>query len=259
MSFVKDIIRRAVPLDTKRTLMRMALSEGLTVAVAGLVEDGVTFGGVIDVGAYHGEWTKTVSRLLPGVPFLMIEALPNKMGCLNRVARQTHRAAVEIALLSNEAGKEVTFYERETGSSMYQENTDTAYKTTKRWTDTLDQVMPCHPQLVPVYFLKLDVQGAELDVLAGGLQTLKDCAFVQLEVAIEEYNKGAPGFDEVTAFMRDAGFVIYDVVNHLRSPKHKLLQLDILFARTASSFRQTAPVRDINVPADGYDARFETY
>ena len=54
--------------------------------------------------------------------------------------------------------------------------------------------------------IKLDVQGAELDVLKGAVETLADVKHVILELQVVEYNKGAPLKDEVIAYMDEQGF-----------------------------------------------------
>lgn len=54
--------------------------------------------------------------------------------------------------------------------------------------------------------IKIDAQGAELDILNGALQCLSHANDVILEAQTVNYNEGAPQADTVTAFMKDAGF-----------------------------------------------------
>jgi FkbM family methyltransferase len=62
------------------------------------------------------------------------------------------------------------------------------------------------PELAPVDFLKLDVQGAELMVLQHGHKTLRDVSVLQCEVEFVELYEGQPLFAEVDAFLRSQGF-----------------------------------------------------
>lgn len=56
-------------------------------------------------------------------------------------------------------------------------------------------------------FIKLDTQGSELDVLCGGLQTLrKDTFGIEVEVEFVEMYEGQPLFPEVQTFLNDLGY-----------------------------------------------------
>jgi hypothetical protein len=95
----------------------------------------------------------------------------------------------------------------------------------------------CHDRLKPPLFLKLDVQGAELDILKGGGKALSLAELIQLEVPFASYNEGAPTAAEVVAFMDSRGFVLFDVVGFVRY-RDDLLQADFLFVREESRLRR---------------------
>ena len=54
--------------------------------------------------------------------------------------------------------------------------------------------------------VKMDVQGAELDVLKGMKKTLKTVKHLILELQNVEYNKGAPLRGEVIDWLESNGF-----------------------------------------------------
>jgi FkbM family methyltransferase len=58
-------------------------------------------------------------------------------------------------------------------------------------------------------FLKLDVQGAELDVLKGAPRTLQDVLIIQTEVEFVPLYKNQPLFADVDQHLRAAGFVFH--------------------------------------------------
>ncbi len=58
-------------------------------------------------------------------------------------------------------------------------------------------------------FLKLDVQGAELDVLMGGENSLKNVRALEIEVEFNPLYLGQPLFGDVDRFMREKGFVLW--------------------------------------------------
>ena len=52
--------------------------------------------------------------------------------------------------------------------------------------------------------------------------------------------KGAPEFFEVIKFMKDKGFVVYDILNGFYRPLDKALgQVDIVFVKEDGKFRKT--------------------
>ena len=73
---------------------------------------------------------------------------------------------------------------------------------------TLDGLLKDRALGAPI-LLKLDVQGAELDVLAGASRVLEATEFVVMEVSFLEYNKGAPDFRRTIDAMAD---VFHEVI-----------------------------------------------
>ena len=62
-----------------------------------------------------------------------------------------------------------------------------------------------HPDLI-----KLDIQGAELDVIQGSLELLKTCNSLIVELQHVEYNVGAPMAQEVIDYLDQLGFKLID-------------------------------------------------
>lgn len=60
-------------------------------------------------------------------------------------------------------------------------------------------------------FLKIDVQGYELEVLKGGGNTINDVVGCELEVSFLEIYKNQPLFAELDIFMRSHGFFLADL------------------------------------------------
>jgi FkbM family methyltransferase len=122
-----------------------------------------------------------------------------------------------IGVLSDTTGKTVEFYQNTYhpgGNSYYRENVEINpgaeqyfNETHKRSynTVTLDAVVNLKKMPKPD-LIKMDVQGAELDVLKGAQETLSECNHVILELQNVEYNKGAPLKDTVIEYMNSIGF-----------------------------------------------------
>ena len=189
---------------------------------------------IIDVGAYEGHWSATARDIFGPVPTLMVDAQAGKDAVLRQCSKAHQNWIREIALLGSEDGHEVNFYEMETGSSMMPERSDVTRKESRIRTRRLDTLAADLPG--QNLFLKVDVQGAELEVLKGAPETLKRAGLVQLETAVLSYNEGAPTMLEVLEFMEERGFAPVDIAGRIRI-KGMLIQIDLLFAPAGSALR----------------------
>ncbi|UUX49520.1 FkbM family methyltransferase [Nisaea acidiphila] len=58
-------------------------------------------------------------------------------------------------------------------------------------------------------FLKIDIQGAELEVFRNGTEKLAGCLVIQTEVEFLEMYRGQPLFADVDQFLRGLGFMLH--------------------------------------------------
>ncbi len=179
---------------------------------------------LVDVGAYEGHWTRNARAIFGDIPTLMVEPQAAKRAGLEALCRELPHTRLVPQVLAARAGETVTFYEMETGSSLMAERSDAVRREVRLVTETLDAVAPDTGNL----FLKIDAQGAELEILAGGEATLSRASLVQLEAAVAHYNEGAPTLQEVLVFMEQRGFVMLDLAGRSRIQDY-LVQLDLLF------------------------------
>ena len=75
-------------------------------------------------------------------------------------------------------------------------------------TTTLDQLASEHLEN-PAKCIKIDVQGAELDIFQGGLHTLKDVLFIVTEVEFVELYHNQPLFGDISSFLQSQGFMFH--------------------------------------------------
>ena len=135
---------------------------------------------------------------VPDAKFIAFEAMPESATIFEEAGLD-----YVTAVMSNEDGKEVVFYQNTDhpgGNSYYRENVEVnpeaaAYfkdqMARKVKTRTLDSIVAERNLPLPD-LIKMDVQGAELDVLKGAANTLAHCKDLILELQKVEYNKGAP-------------------------------------------------------------------
>jgi FkbM family methyltransferase len=215
------------------------LSERVAAALRALHAAGFDPETVIDVGAHSGEWTKLVLPIFPAARFVMIEAQPEKEPILRQVqALAPARIDYAIALLGAESRASADFFLADLGSSLYVENTAVVPRRVDLPMLTLDAALARHG-VAGTILLKLDVQGAELDVLAGAADTLARTQAILLEASLVEYNRGAPRIAEVIARLKELDFVLYDICD-LRRIGAVLAQTDLLFVRRGSALESHA-------------------
>jgi FkbM family methyltransferase len=238
MRLIASIAARLHPTSRmKRELVTVASWHFQDVAYSRLKDASFTPGGIVDIGAYSGEWSKSTRKIFPSAPILMIEAREQERSNLATASRTIGNSSYVIALLGATSAQEASFAVSGSGSSMFPERSNIPREIITLPMTTLDAVMAEHPELKGPLLLKLDVQGAELEILKGAPKTLAAAEFVQLEVALLPYNEGAPTAAETVAFMDERGFAIFDIAGFVRPYNRHLVQLDFVFAKKTSAFR----------------------
>ena len=193
---------------------------------------------IVDIGAYKGKWTAFVKKIFPSSAFLMIEPQKNKEEDLKKVAGAFTNVHYKMILTGKENNDSVSFYEMETGSSIYQEQTNTSREVKHYQMKTLDTVLQEY-NFAGNYFIKLDVQGAEIDVLEGASATLQKTDFVLLEASLLNYNQGAPLIADLIAWLDKKDFVLFDICDQQRRNNNTtLVQADLLFSKRNSTVRK---------------------
>ena len=75
--------------------------------------------------------------------------------------------------------------------------------------------------------IKLDIQGAELEVIEGSLELFQTTKWVQLECPVYNNNKGAPNFEHYINYMANCNFKVFDIDSFFINGK--LMAIDFLF------------------------------
>jgi len=203
---------------------------------------------IVDIGANQGHWSEESRDHFPSAKLLLLEATRKHDENLDKITKQLGNAEYQINVLSGRSGDTVQFFEDgNTGNSMFKEDSKhyADAKSSTRTTITLDDAIKIshlknNDKGVKDYivdFIKVDVQGAELLALQGGLKTLAEASFVQVESSLTEYNPGGACFYEVDEFFRSQGFYLYEMTEFFRNPSFKTMgigQFDSLYVRPSS-------------------------
>lgn len=189
----------------------------------------------VDVGAYRGDWTRVVKRVFPAVRVLMVEPQESMAPSLRYTERSLPDVEVEFALLGSRVSSAVEFLLDDTGSRIAAPSDALDSRMTIPMT-TLDELLSRRPSFDRPDLIKLDVQGAELDVLTGAAAAMAAAEVVIMEVSLIGLIPEAPSFAQVVTFMDDAGFQLYDIAGFIRRPHDGApWQLDAVFVRSSSN------------------------
>lgn len=166
---------------------------------------------IYDIGANSLEWSRLAKSRWPNARVIAFEAMED-FGKLYKHFNFEH----SLGVLSDEDGKELKFYENPNlpwGNSYYMENENESppgcefnesYAKIKK-ARTLDSIVEergwPYPDLI-----KIDVQGAERDVLEGAKRCLSNCKNLIIELQHKEYNKEAPLQQEMFDYLDSIGF-----------------------------------------------------
>ena len=159
---------------------------------------------IYDIGACVGHWTKGAKQVWRDSEIYMVDATTS----VENVLKDVGPYAIEV--LTETDGKELTFYQNSVspaGNSYYKENTSAYHDghATNRIGKTLDTLRKERNWPLP-QLIKLDVQGAEIDILKGATETLAQVNNVILEAQHIDYNEDAPKVNDVVEFMKSIGF-----------------------------------------------------
>ena len=234
-------LRRCPPTEERADFVATATGcrTNLAEAYRHILNKGFQPATVIDIGVAGG--TPELYSTFPDSYFLLVEALSQFEPQIQSILEK-YQGAYVLAAAGAEAGHlEINVHDHQPdASSLYQE--------------TMGSMADGHKVRVPVvrlddiveeqslrgpFLLKIDVQGAEIDVLAGSPTVIEQCEAIVLEVSLFQFLKGAPEFADVIAHMRSKGFVVYDIIPGWNRPLDDALgQCDIVFVREHGQFRR---------------------
>jgi FkbM family methyltransferase len=190
---------------------------------------------IIDVGAAIGEWSRAARLVFPTSNVYSFEPIPNAYEKLKKLEEGDSQIKTFNCALSSSNGL-TDFYLNDFfySSSLFKmtdvnkndfkflQNEKLIKVKTSRLDDIKDIVYNS-----PVY-LKMDVQGAELEVLYGAEKVLNKVDMVQLEVNFENYYDGQANYKNIFSFLYDNNFkfIFQDSPYFLRN---KIVFSDFIF------------------------------
>jgi len=158
---------------------------------------------VVDVGVAFG--TPNLYSSLPEAKFFLVEPVPSCRPLLERLEREIGATCFNVAAGATDGEMEFFVHDDVSGSSAYRQWEGEALDGTRVRVPMrrLDTIIPA--EVVRPCLLKVDTQGAELEVLSGAERVLGQVDVAILEASFHQFRKGALGIDEVVSAMSRRG------------------------------------------------------
>ena len=191
---------------------------------------------IVDVGCFRGVWTNRLLNFFPNSKYILFDADDNNIKYLDKLKSSNKNIDYKIILLSDDE-KDYDFYSMESGSSIFEEQTNYSRKIKKVKSSLLYNELPNEIKNTKSNLIKLDVQGAELKIISGLKELINNFEVIILEVSLHKYNKGSPLFYDVISHMQNNNFILYDIydLKRLGDQDSYLLQFDCVFLRENSN------------------------
>jgi FkbM family methyltransferase len=192
---------------------------GLSLGVAAGIENerflkSHSYRTILDVGANKGQFSLVALASNPAARIIAFEPIGHAAKRFRRLHSRTPNVSLLEIGLGDENGDRIFHISKRDDSSSFlpiasalrdlNPGTEEAYTTTfpvRRLDDVLreqDLVRPC--------LLKLDVQGFELEVLKGAIETLKRVDSIYSEVSFVELYEGQPLASDIILWLDSHGF-----------------------------------------------------
>lgn len=193
---------------------------------------GFTPASVLDVGASNGPWSHTCAQVYPDATYYLVEALPelHSKPIQPPDGRQWHLFPVALGAAAGEVEMSVPkdrygVY----GASAMAFGGGKEMRKVRVPMVTIDSLVAEGKMAVPD-LVKLDVQGFELEVVAGGTCLWDRTEFFIVETSLYQFWSQAPLLLDVMKYFDARGFALFDYVGEFRPETPGMLkQLDLMF------------------------------
>jgi FkbM family methyltransferase len=199
---------------------------------------------VIDIGASIGSTVAEILAVRPDATVFAFEPRPDGMARMReRFGGNSHvhlyecgvgstRGRMQLHVLNNRAGSSLlplSEWGRDLAAraqAWEQSVVEVEVVTLDEWYRALD------PPPEAIDLIKIDTQGFEKHVIAGGGQVLERAAFVIMEAVLQAAHKDQAVYDELIPSMRRLGYVVEAVsAGYCMRDHGDLLEVDVLLRR----------------------------
>lgn len=196
---------------------------------------------ILDVGAHRGDIAEQLAELYHPRFIGLVEPLPQMVALLQTKSFAPQQKVFACALGRSEGRGGLNVLASLPSSSLLEINPgcDALFhrpmnkvETIEVAIRTLDSIFD-ECDLKSLDLLKVDVQGYEIEVFAGGAKTLQKTCLIVTEVSFFEHYKGQPMFGEIYDYLHGIGFELRGTFGYLYDSRGLPLQCDAVFINRA--------------------------
>lgn len=190
---------------------------------------------VVDVGVGFG--THALYEAYPSADLILVEALTEYQDAIEPICNKYDAEVIYKGLGKEEGSLKISFDKNDLQKASFFERTkltknkgEVVSKTIE--VTTLDALLSTRDISNKTVLLKIDVEGAELDVLKGGMRSLPHIDYVIIETSLAKRFEGSYEFEDLIKFMSDQGYHVYSFLTMpfpVKEPRQRFT--DILFSR----------------------------
>lgn len=198
---------------------------------------------MVDVGANHGNWTRTALRYFPDLEVVMVEPQDWLRADMEDLLQANPRLRWVTAGASDQEGTlHLTLAERDDSSNFLVSQEDAAARGLRQVEVPVTTVKSLVERftLPTPDMIKIDAEGLDLKVLegCGSLLGSTDLFFVEASLLPKAKDNA---FVEVVDFMKRRGYALFDVTDLNRSPNcGALCLMELCFVREGTWLRSQA-------------------
>lgn len=242
---MKSTIKRSVRQSIRRfgfDIVKLSQMPLLKDRLSNLARLGFEAKVIVDGGAHKGKWTKTVSEFYPNSKFILVEPNPTVYSKIDETLPKSIDYTIVKGALGAEKGTlQLNVWEGVdkdlVGSSLCDHIRGDASTKVDCEVVTLDSLIDIYKE-VP-NFVKLDLQGYEIQALAGAKEILKHTELMIIEFGLLDAYVDRTTVRDLVNLMHDNAYSLYDVIDfHYRPYDNALTGGDFIFVKNSSKLKQ---------------------
>ena len=199
----------------------------MAAALERLVIVGVTPEVIVNIGAAKGRWTEMDMKYWPTAEYILVEPIKEQIVQIDPELQSNPKVKVIEAIAGRGKGVvELTVTHDLDGSGVYGGIGD---NTRPVPVITLNDLIEDRNRAV---LFKLDTHGFEIPIFEGAVETLEKTEVIIVEIYGFYVSPHGQLFHELSAFLLEKGFRLFDVVEIMRRPKDNAFwQADAVYLR----------------------------